>query len=72
MMEAQAKCQSVVLVILIVLIVSVISVVLVVSVSSVVSVAKMVDCVSPVKKLLLLEKNPFNGEMPAKMRASTV
>ena len=47
MMEAQAKRQSIV--------------VLNVSVVSVVSVAKMVDCVSPVKEIFALGKNPLNA-----------
>ena len=48
-------------------------VVLIIVVVSVVSVvAKMVGCVSPVKGAVALGKNPFNGKMPAKMRASTV
>ena len=64
-MEARAKRQSIViLIVLVVLIVSVVSVVSVISVVSVVSVVlvvsvtKMVDCVTPVK-LLLLEKIPL-------------
>ena len=34
---------------------------------SVVLVVKMVNCVSPVKGFVALGKNPFNGEMLAKM-----
>ena len=40
---------------------------IVVLVGSVFSVVKMVNCVSQVKGAVVLEKNPFNGEMPAKM-----